>query len=643
LQAVNPATTPANPTEAAYWMGTPPTPAPGGVLSPVLIDTVHNSATTSDLSTAGPFFFPTDGNLYVLLQPASNSGIHQCQLYKSTDSGATWAAVDSANSPTSFYTPAWIYDGAHTVTVAYTKVVGNPSGIFLKDFNLLTGLWGAEYGAVGQPQAHATTILYVRPDNTRVVFETVTGPPGAGSGMTVSIYDPSVVGWTVKNVEVGTNIIALPGWDATKTWVTFVTQTYMDTDGTIGLILQIDGINNGPPIWSNRVFYQQYKPDNTLGSFFDFPGQSTSPQDMVVNLQGPLTGPPLLIHSSDKIFLPINRTIPTLNSHAYVTAYIGTPISAPVWTELTTTAGIDASVQGAAPPGTIDGQFFPESAISAATDGTQIIVVWTTPDATAAVSLARVRLAVTTNLADPTLGWSDSFVWDMTTQGPPGFYPLAGAQQQNLVIPIIGFGAANPAPSTVVSNTVVGGVPISIPRQGCRPRNEFDQCLQSLERFWHKIKFPPMCTLPRGCDKNLLPWDEDFGAVPEQSVPFRTVAGILTPAPAAGDQVVASLRINPGYDGLLTGFFWGYTGTGFTQGSGDIIWRIKLNLRYSKDLSNVPFALGSPQLPIPLTEGQILVAGQTVQVIVNVPNLSGMIQVGASRIVGGLIGFAWPR
>ena len=142
----------------------------------------------------------------------------------------------------------------------------------------------------------------------------------------------------------------------------------------------------------------------------------------------------------------------------------------------------------------------------------------------------------------------------------------------------------------------------------------------------------------------MLPWDVDHvGALPREAVPFRAAQGITTPTTASGDNTVISVKIKPGYDGLITGLYFAYSGQGFEQGSGDILWRVQLTRRWVKDLSNVPFLLGSQQLPMPLTEGQVVLSGQTMRVVVNVPNLSGMIQIGASTVSAGLIGFLWPR
>ena len=176
----------------------------------------------------------------------------------------------------------------------------------------------------------------------------------------------------------------------------------------------------------------------------------------------------------------------------------------------------------------------------------------------------------------------------------------------------------------------------------CPKINLFDRCLYEEMVKFAGLRIPPSCTMPERF-RHLLPWDDEAVALPHQAVPFHAVKGLLTPAPASGDKVVVSLTVPMGYDGFLTGAFWSYSGQGFVQGSGDILWRIQINQRYVKDISNIPFSMGSPQLPLALTEGQILLCGQTVRGVVNVPNLSGLIQVGASQIAFGLIGFFWPR
>ena len=203
-----------------------------------------------------------------------------------------------------------------------------------------------------------------------------------------------------------------------------------------------------------------------------------------------------------------------------------------------------------------------------------------------------------------------------------------------------------PIPGQNVSPT--GGSPQGLVNQhskgGCSPKvTHYDWCLEAEGRLLRLIKFPLPCSIPEEY-LSYLPWDaEDRGAIPPEAKPFLQQKGIITPTTASGDNVVVTFRVPYGWDGLLSGFYFNYSGGGFAQGSGDIIWRIQVNQYYLKDLSNLPFLLGDPVNPVPMTQGKILFSGQKVSAIVNVPNLSGMIQIGNSTVYAGLLGFWWPH
>lgn len=187
-----------------------------------------------------------------------------------------------------------------------------------------------------------------------------------------------------------------------------------------------------------------------------------------------------------------------------------------------------------------------------------------------------------------------------------------------------------------------GGKHIERSRGACRKVNRYDLLLELEAIRYRRIKFPPMTAAMPLNMANITPWEAEFGSTPSQSKRLFEAGGITTPAPAAGDVQVISVQAPYGWDGLLTAFWFNYAGLGFVQGSGDIIWRVQINQYFMRDLSNVPYTLGSPQQPLPMTQGKIVLSGQVVRVLVQVPNLSGMIQVGQSTVSAGLIGF-WSR
>ena len=132
--------------------------------------------------------------------------------------------------------------------------------------------------------------------------------------------------------------------------------------------------------------------------------------------------------------------------------------------------------------------------------------------------------------------------------------------------------------------------------------------------------------------------------MPPDAVPFRFQEAVLTPFPADGDVVVIDFRVPVGYDGLILQGFNLYNGTGFVQGSGDIFWRIQINHKYFvKDWGNIGFELGDVRDPFPFTDCLFVTSNQYVTMLVNVPNVSGAIEVGASRILGALLGYWLPR
>jgi hypothetical protein len=112
---------------------------------------------------------------------------------------------------------------------------------------------------------------------------------------------------------------------------------------------------------------------------------------------------------------------------------------------------------------------------------------------------------------------------------------------------------------------------------------------------------------------------------------------IITPVP--GNTLVLEFKVPTGYWGKILGVYLHYTGLNFVPGSGDIIWRIQIGRRWMKGFGNMLFPMGSFENTSPLSEWQNLRSQRVVRVWVDVPNLSGLIQVGASRILVGVQGW----
>ena len=107
------------------------------------------------------------------------------------------------------------------------------------------------------------------------------------------------------------------------------------------------------------------------------------------------------------------------------------------------------------------------------------------------------------------------------------------------------------------------------------------------------------------------------------------------------DTIIGQWVVPRGYDGAITHVLFVYTGDGFDQGSGNIVWRVKVGQRYAKNLGNATFTYGDLNTAL-LVPGQSipLISGQTVQLIVNIPVGS---PINGGSIIGGTLGWTYPR
>ena len=118
---------------------------------------------------------------------------------------------------------------------------------------------------------------------------------------------------------------------------------------------------------------------------------------------------------------------------------------------------------------------------------------------------------------------------------------------------------------------------------------------------------------------------------------------LLTPADGgAADHTVLEFWVPTGYSCSLLAYYTIYTGTGFVQGSGDIVWRLKIGNAWARNMGSLPYAMGSSSGTVTLGTAIELESDDRVQFVVNVPNLSGLIQVGASYILCGVQGWLYP-
>lgn len=574
-------------------------------------------------------------------------------MIRSADQGATWAVLDQANGPSTTEpdslpgTAGMFFDGAHTVTVCWSPTadpLASPSpllgAIQFQDFDTVSNTWGAVYGTAGTPSVFTVNQIFKR-----------------ASGEIVVLYNDHAAGIHFEGLKAIT-------WSA-GTWgapfaidsgVTgpFISASFcsacMDSIGAV----HVFGVANNTPtsIVDQEVFYQQITPTNTLGTFAIIEGGLGLGKLPAFVGQCCVFGNILAIGSVDASGNPVIIT--------------GTPLSSPTF-----------STFGSIDPGQVQNPAFGSFVAPViGADATGFYAVYTPRTAGG----NNIRVSTNPNVANPgSAGWTGITAYTQNPSGPfspdaPGinvingtvlltYSPTAspGGGNQPTAVWAGNFPTPPTPPTHGASPAITGGLPYGLTSvallghgdswfyatQGmgghCVKPNLWYECLEFEALKFAKIKAAPSCLMPNGVDPFALFWADEGGYYPEQSSPILEVGSIVTPAPAAGLVPILSFRIPTGYDSILTGLALIYTGTGFEDGSGDILWYVQKSQRYLKGLAGLAYAIGDVDTPAPLTYGQPVQAGQVVTVYVSVPNLSGNIQVGASRIVAQVWGARWPR
>ena len=331
----------------------------------------------------------------VLITPGVGTGVFQ-----STDAGATWQQLDLGGAPTDQNGVA-CFDGVSQLIVCLEA--NATSQIYLQNFDLTLGNWSAPYasgGPTGLPVA-----VYQRADADDIVA--VVGFSGEATRLSFANWNGTI--WASQ--DAGQNITTLPGWDATQTFVApEIVPTLLDGSNNLHIFFQTESTISTPGAqWENLIFYQEILPNNTLGSFFQFPGQQplTGPQQLLCTSGRNPVGRPIMLDGS--IILPCSITSPLFPSNPSAqtpSLYTGT---ANVWTLSPVDTGID-------PDTAIDPDLSPSQAPGLWNTGTGIIVaIWPRPSTVS--DSGQLRLAQTSNLASPTLGWTAQTIFD--GENPP--------------------------------------------------------------------------------------------------------------------------------------------------------------------------------------------------------------------------------
>lgn len=99
-----------------------------------------------------------------------------------------------------------------------------------------------------------------------------------------------------------------------------------------------------------------------------------------------------------------------------------------------------------------------------------------------------------------------------------------------------------------------------------------------------------------------------------------------------------------GYAGVCVGLINMYAGSGFVEGSGDIVWSVKINQRWIKDYGNIKMTLGTLQAPCMIYRGGVrLLPHQLLRYYVTLGTGAKTRLDPGAPIITGLMGWVNPQ
>jgi hypothetical protein len=139
------------------------------------------------------------------------------------------------------------------------------------------------------------------------------------------------------------------------------------------------------------------------------------------------------------------------------------------------------------------------------------------------------------------------------------------------------------------------------------------------------------------------PWQ----VMPSQGVRIEAMYSLPLSAISGGppfngtDTILGQYIIPSGYDGAINRFVCQFTGAGFDDFSGNIVWRLLINARFARNLGNVTNTYGSFQAAYAVPgDAHRVISGQTVTLIANIPAGS---PVAGGVVAAGIFGWTYPR
>ena len=189
-------------------------------------------------------------------------------------------------------------------------------------------------------------------------------------------------------------------------------------------------------------------------------------------------------------------------------------------------------------------------------------------------------------------------------------------------------------PAAAVPNPTIFYRPPGKSKYKCA--NVWDWCLENDKRLWSSVDWSRRGCIPVKC------WrleDNPLHAIPEQGREFHKFGMIPLPLTFGVDTQILRFQVPTGYSGVVYGVLCKYTGGGYVNGSGDLLWRFRVNQRWIKSLQAVPTELGDYSGYAQLDEYFKLSSGQTVRAYGWVDPATGLV---GGSMIAALQGWYFP-
>lgn len=125
---------------------------------------------------------------------------------------------------------------------------------------------------------------------------------------------------------------------------------------------------------------------------------------------------------------------------------------------------------------------------------------------------------------------------------------------------------------------------------------------------------------------------------PVNSNSFDFVNYVALPAAGAAAGVIIDFTVPLGMNGIIKRFGNAYVGSGFTEGSGALLWQLLANTQPIRNYSAIPASLGATASPSEVSSIRIK-ESQRIQLVIN--NVS--LVVGGAKSGGRIGGWFYPK